>query len=179
MQTTVTGRVSYVPVPSGGPTDLAGLLSLDLPKHVRAGEIFRVVLHQVVDSPTARPRPPVTVNVPAVAAMAAAGTAATVVERRPSSRHFLGAFQFSVLVQTRREMLPIIERAQANLRRVIATIPHENRWYPVIQPRCLCSPGPRRPTQGADGYSGTSSLDLLPPPARILRWAVMKLGTTA
>ena len=35
-------------------------------------------------------------------------------------------------MQTRREILPIIERVQANLRRVIATIPHENRWYPVI-----------------------------------------------
>jgi hypothetical protein len=60
-------------------------------------------------------------------------TAAAVVERQPTARHFLGVFQFSVLVQTRREILPIIERAQTNLRRVIGTIPHENRWYPVIR----------------------------------------------
>ncbi len=136
VQTTVTGRVSYVPVPSGSLNDLAGLLTLDLPATVRAGQTFRVVLHQIVDSPAARPRPSVTGNQPRVAARttaAPAATAAAVVERRPTARHFLGAFQFSVLVQTRREILPIIERAQANLRRVIGAIPHENRWYPVIQ----------------------------------------------
>jgi hypothetical protein len=138
VQTTVTGRVSYCPVPSGGLNDLAGLLTLDLPATVRAGQIFRVVLHQVVDSPAARPRPPITVNRPSglertPAALATAGVVtAAVVERRPTARHFLGAFQFSVLVQTRREILPIVERVQANLRRIIATIPHENRWYPVI-----------------------------------------------
>jgi hypothetical protein len=138
VQTTVTGRVSYVPVPPGSLSDLAGLLTLDLPATVRAGQTFRVVLHQVVDSPAARPRPPVTVNQPRNVARtnvtaAPVATAAAVVERQPTARHFLGAFQFSVLVQTRREILPIIERAQANLRRVIGTIPHENRWYPVIQ----------------------------------------------
>jgi hypothetical protein len=138
VQTTVTGRVSYVPVPSGSLNDLAGLLTLDIPATVRAGQIFRVVLHQVVDSPAARPRPAINVTRPgglerAPAAPATAGVvAAAVVERRPTARHFLGAFQFSVLVQTRREILPIVERAQANLRRIIATIPHENRWYPVI-----------------------------------------------
>jgi hypothetical protein len=138
VQTTVTGEVSYVPVPSGSPSDLAGLLTLDLPTAaVRAGQTFRVVLHQVIDSPAPRPRPPV--PQPGVAARttatsaASAATTAAVVERAPTARHFLGAFQFSVLVQTRREILPIIERAQANLRRVIAAIPHENRWYPVIQ----------------------------------------------
>ena len=136
VQTTVTGRVSYVPVPSGSISDLAGLLTLDLPATVRVGQAFRVVLHQVVDSPAARPRLSVTGNQPRVAARtkaAPAATAAVVVDRRPTARHFLGAFQFSVLVQTRHEILPIIERAQANLRRVIGAIPHENRWYPVIQ----------------------------------------------
>lgn len=138
VQTTVTGRVSYVPVPPASLSDLAGLLTLDLPATVRAGQTFRVVLHQVVDSPAARPRPPVTTNQPRDVARtnvtaAPVARAAAVVERQPTARHFLGAFQFSVLVQTRREILPIIERAQANLRRVIGTIPHENRWYPVIQ----------------------------------------------
>jgi hypothetical protein len=130
--TTVTGAVSYVPVPSGSLNDLAGLLTLDLPATVRAGQIFRVVLHQIIDSPAPRPRPPVPTTQINVARTSTTRAAAAVVERIPTARHFLGAFQFSVLVQTRREILPIIERAQSNLRRVIATIPHENRWYPVI-----------------------------------------------
>jgi hypothetical protein len=129
VSTTVTGRVSYVPVPSGSPSDLAGLVTLDLPATVRAGQTFRVILHQIIDSPAPRPRPPV----PVPQARVAARAAAAIVERRPTARHFLGAFQFSVLVQTRNEILPIIERTKANLSRIIATIPHENRWYPVIQ----------------------------------------------
>ena len=134
VETTVTGAVSYLPVSSGSPADLAGLLTLDLPANVRAGQTFRVVLHQIIDSPAPRPRPPVTPpQVGVVVRAAARTTAAAVVDRRINSRHFLGAFQFSVLVQTRREILPIIERTLVNLRRVIATIPHENRWFPVIQ----------------------------------------------
>ena len=99
-----------------------------MPATVRAGQTFRVILHQIIDSPAPRPRPPVPVPQAHVAARAAA-----IVERRPTARHFLGAFQFSVLVQTRNQILPIIERTKANLSRIIATIPHENRWYPVIQ----------------------------------------------
>jgi hypothetical protein len=87
-----------------------------------------VVLHQIIDSPAPRPRPPISLPRARVAARAAA-----IVERRPTARHFLGAFQFSVLVQTRNQILPVIERANANLSRMFATIPHENRWYPVIQ----------------------------------------------
>jgi hypothetical protein len=143
VQMSVNGQVTYVPVPSGGIGDLAGLLTLDLPSSVRKGETFRVVLHQVIDAPAARPRPPVTVPAPAIASrqpQAAAqavnergGLRAAVVPRRGNSRHIVGAFQFSVLVQTRTEILPIVERTLVNLRRLIGTIPHENRWYPVMQ----------------------------------------------
>jgi len=134
LETAVTGAVSYLPVPSGSPADLAVLLTLDLPATVRAGQTFRVVLHQIIDSPAPRPRPLFTApQVGVVVRAATRTTAAAVVDRRINSRHFLGAFQFSVLVQTRREILPFIERTLVNLRRVIATIPHENRWFPVIQ----------------------------------------------
>lgn len=118
VQMSVNGQVTYVPVPSGGIGDLAGLLTLDLPSSVRKGQTFRVVLHQVIDAPAARPRPPVTVPAPAIASrqpQAAAqavnergGLRAAVVPRRGNSRHIVGAFQFSVLVQTRTEILPIV-----------------------------------------------------------------------
>jgi hypothetical protein len=139
----VTGQVNYVPVPSGGIGDLAGLLTLDLPSHVRTGQTFRVVLHQVIDIPAARPRPTPIGVPPAIArrqAKAAAhlvnqggGSPEAIVQKRNNSRHIVGAFQFSVLVQTRHDILPIVERTLVNLRRVIGTIPHENRWYPVMQ----------------------------------------------
>lgn len=56
-----------------------------------------------------------------------------IVVRPRNARHIVGTFQFSVLVQTRREILPIVERTLGNLHRVIGTIPHENRWYPVAK----------------------------------------------
>lgn len=67
-------------------------------------------------------------------------------------------------MQTRREILPIVERALGNLRRVLATIPHENRWYPVMQ-RYLSQvarrvvalgggPGHGGPGHGGPGHGG-------------------------
>ena len=53
-------------------------------------------------------------------------------ERRGSSRRIVGAFQFSAVVQTRAGILPVVERSLVNLRRVVGTIPHENRWYPAM-----------------------------------------------
>ncbi len=147
VQIKVTGGVSYVPVPAGA-GDLAGLLTLDLPSTVHKGQLFRVALHQVIDAPPVRPRRGM-VAVPAVAidarqgvvAAAAnapvrrgAGLAPTATVSRPhGGRRIVGSFQLSVLVQTRTEILPIVERALGNLRRVIGTIPPTNRWHPVIQ----------------------------------------------
>lgn len=136
----VIGRVTYVPVPSGGIGDLAGLLTLDLPSTVRKGQTFRVVIHQVIDTPAAHQRPSappptaprVVVRREPAAAQETAASPDASVERRGNSRHIVGAFQFSAVVQTRAEILPVVERSLVNLRRVIGTIPHENRWYPVM-----------------------------------------------
>jgi len=53
-------------------------------------------------------------------------------EPRPA-RHIVGSFQFSVQVQTAAQILSIVERARANIQRVVHTIPIENRWRPVMQ----------------------------------------------
>lgn len=138
VQVEVTGGVSYVPVPAGGIGDLAGLLTLDLPHSVRSGQLFRVVLHQVIDTPPQRP----SVNPPpgpelieaAVERAPEAGLAAVAPGRGPRpARHIVGSFQFSVRVQTAAQILPIVERARTNIQRVVQTIPIENRWYPVMQ----------------------------------------------
>lgn len=127
VQVEVTGGVSYIPVPAGGTADLAGLLTLDLPHSVRKGQLFRVVLHQVIDTPPRRPAvnpPPPPPQIRAAAAR----------EREPRpARHIVGSFQFSVQVQTAAQILPVIERARTNIQRVMHTIPVENRWYPVMQ----------------------------------------------
>jgi hypothetical protein len=164
VQMEITGGVSYVPVPTGGIGDLAGLLTLDLPSTVRKGQTFRVVLHQVIDTPPTRPRvrvaEPRTVGAvrhaaarPHVPAGATESRAVVVTKPRPS-RHIVGAFQFSVLVQTRHEILPIVERSLGNLRRVIGTIPHENRWYPVMQRYLSQVTGRVKALGGGDGGHG-------------------------
>lgn len=124
-----TAGATYVPIPAGGAVDLAGLITLDLPAGVRKGQIFRIAVRQVMDSPAPLPKTPPTVN--ALPAREAAASAA-VKRKRNKARHILGAFQFSVLVKTANEILPVDERNLAALRRVIATVPVENRWYPVL-----------------------------------------------
>ena len=124
-----TAGVTYVPIPAGAGVDLAGLITLDLPADVRKGQTFRIVVRQVMDTPAPLPAPPARNT-------AAAGRAAAraVVEPKPTNaRHILGAFQFSVLVKTASEILPGDESNLATLQRVIATVPVENRWYPVLQ----------------------------------------------
>jgi hypothetical protein len=127
--THVTGGVTYVPVPAGATGDLAGLLTIDLPANMCAGQTFRVIVRQVIDGLPARPRPPA----PQVTArVASRRSAAAQASRASTARHILGTFQFSILVRTRPEILPEIERALANVRRVIGTVPSENRWHPVL-----------------------------------------------
>jgi hypothetical protein len=146
-----TAGVTYVPIPAGGSVDLAGLITLDLPANVRKGQNFRVVVRQVMDTPAPKLAPPPTINVAAPHARAKTNQAA-VAGRKPSpSRHILGAFQFSVLVKTAKEILPGDERALKALQRVIATVPLENRWYPVLR-RYLSQLGGR--IKGLGGETG-------------------------
>jgi hypothetical protein len=130
VEATPRGRLAWTPrqprppIPSVGVGDLAGLLTLDLPPRVRRGQLFRIVVHQVVDA-TRVPRRDGGVRQP---------NAPEAFVRAPlNARHILGAFQFSVLVRTAGEILPTLERNLTSLRRVIQTIPLENRWYPVVQ----------------------------------------------
>ena len=108
--------------------------------HVRKGQTFRVVLHQVIDSPAARPR-----------LLRPAGASHRSRQPRPrrrpnergrlraavgrdgrASRHIVGSFQFSVQVQTAAQSC-----RSSNARGPTSarghTIPIENRWYPVMQ----------------------------------------------
>jgi len=131
-----TAGVTYVPIPAGGAVDLAGLITLDLPSNIRKGQTFRIVVRQVVDTPAPQPTPPPQpAPAPRIAAQARAqSVTAAAVERAPtSSRHIVGAFQFSILVETASDILPGDERNLRVIERVAATIPPENRWYPVFQ----------------------------------------------
>jgi hypothetical protein len=135
IQITVTGGVTYVPVPSNGTRDMACLLTIDLPASVRSDQRFRVAVHQVIDGPGDRPkRRRALTGFPAAreARTPATAPAVAAIARASTARHVLGSFQFSVLVRTKKEILPAIQRARANLTRVLPTVPTENRWHPVM-----------------------------------------------
>ena len=124
-----TGGVTYLPIPTSGPLDLAGLLTIDLPVGVRAGQTFRIVVRQTTDTPGTLQRVP---------SLTLAGRDTMLQslasrERKIQSRHILGAFQFSIQVKVGQELLPKDERTLRSLHRVVSTIPSENRWYPVLQ----------------------------------------------
>ena len=147
-----TAGVTYLPIPPGSTVDLAGLITLDLPAGIRAGQVFRIVVRQVVDRPSAPPSPRATRQF-----IAAAET-----PRRPTSkaRYIIGAFQFSVEVKKAGDILLADRRRLTMLNRVIATVPIENRWYPVLK-RYLDQIAQRAAALGGDpgaivGTSGTS-----------------------
>jgi hypothetical protein len=117
-----TAGVTYVPIPPGGTIDLAGLITLDLPAGIREGQTFRIVVRQIVDRAT--PPPPLRIARQGVRAAVAPPSKA---------RYILGAFQFSVEVKKGLAILLADERKLIALKRVIATVPIENRWYPVLK----------------------------------------------
>jgi len=119
-----TAGVTYIPIPPGGTVDLAGLITLDLPTGIREGQIFRIVVRQVVDRPKPPPPPRATRR------FIAAANAATATSK---ARYIIGAFQFSVEVKKARDIVLADQRKLTVLRRVIATVPIENRWYPVLK----------------------------------------------
>ena len=110
--------------PPGGTIDLAGLITLDLPAGIREGQTFRIVVRQVVDRAKPPPPPRATRQFIAVANAAAAASKA---------RYIIGAFQFSVEVKKAADILVADRRRLTVLNRVIATVPIENRWYPVLK----------------------------------------------
>jgi hypothetical protein len=119
-----TAGITYLPIPPGGTVDLAGLITLDLPPGIREGQVFRIVVHQVVDRPKAAPPPRATREFIAAANAASAASKA---------RYIIGAFQFSVEVKKARDLVRADERKLTALKRVLATVPVENRWYPVLK----------------------------------------------
>jgi len=93
IQCTVTRNVTYVPIPQGAGENFAGLLTIDLPRTVKAGQEFDVVVRRVVTTEKALPPPPPPPPPPpklsrnAPAASAASPAAAT---SRPDSTHGFG-----------------------------------------------------------------------------------------
>jgi murein tripeptide amidase MpaA len=123
------GGISYVPIPPGSGSNYAGLLTVEVPDRVRPGEIFDLAVRQVTSavgqvSPPPPPPPGLAARAEALAVAAPAQIA---------WRRVLGAFQLSIPVKARADLLVTEERELSVLRWIAEAIPHHNRWHPVFR----------------------------------------------
>jgi murein tripeptide amidase MpaA len=124
-----TGGITYVPIPAGGNTNYAGLLSVELADPVRLGQIFDVVIQQVTNAfGKVSPPPP-----PPSQIAARPDSGAVVTPAQIEWRRVLGAFQLSIPVKTKAALLFTEERELSVLRWIARAIPHSNRWFPVFR----------------------------------------------
>jgi len=110
---THTGGMSWIPIPKGGETNFTGMLTIDLPSTVRAGQAFTVVVRQVTGAGGRIPT-------------GAAG--AVYVGRR-----ILGSFQITIPVRTKEVILASEQRLLSNLRWIERAIPATDRWFLVFR----------------------------------------------
>ena len=129
-----TGGVTYIPIPQGGETNFAGLLTLQLPASVRRGDQYGITVRQVTSvagrseiifeedrAPARRQTKAQAAAVRREAEVAARGW-----------RRVLGIFHLAIPVGVKSEMLEGEERLLAILQSIALAIPYESRWYPVF-----------------------------------------------
>lgn len=107
------GGITYLPVPTGGKQNYAGLLSIAVPT-IRPGASYTLKVRQVTGGISSD-----------------AGTLA--VARVAISRRVLGTFQISVSGKQPEQALFGLERLYGVLLWIAEAIPPKNRWYPVFQ----------------------------------------------
>ncbi len=120
------GGATLIPIPNGTER-FAGLLTVDLPASVKRGDEYTINVLQLTQetATTAPPPPPIQI--------AAKATNGAVAQRTYSWREVLGAFQISIPISTKSQLLAPEEELLAWLLWIQETMPATNRWYPVFQ----------------------------------------------
>jgi hypothetical protein len=152
---TVNG-VTYVPIPQGTGRGFAGLFTVDLPKTVKTGQEFDIVIRRIgkrarripPPPPPPQPTPQVArtrwraagshIDMPEPGAPARTAEPAesapdtVVVETLAYEQYFVGSFQIKIPVSTREAMLPAEETTLAILKARLEAMLKTDRWYPVL-----------------------------------------------
>jgi hypothetical protein len=155
----VTGGLSYVPIPSGGGQNFAGLFTVDLPPSaVHSGESFDITVKRVgTKSVPAPPPPPPPPPTPQIQTHSAAATTSRPARARRAThgedarrspahveapaiapakwirwRYVIGTFQVHIPVVTGDQILPAEETLLAIMKWRLQHMSHSNRWYPVL-----------------------------------------------
>jgi hypothetical protein len=120
--------VTLVPIPQGKGR-YAGLLSLDLPLGIGRGAIYEVVVRQLTQATPQVVSPP---PGPRITVPAAGIPAATTPDGPISWRQALGAFQYTIVVSTKDQLLVPEERLLAWLKWRVSVTPPGSRWRPIL-----------------------------------------------
>jgi hypothetical protein len=122
--------ITYIPIPPGGISNYAGVLSIALPDTMRRGEIFNVVVRQITNAFSQQiPVIPFTEHLEENEG----GEEDVPPESEETGwRRVLGAFQMTIPVKTKQVLLLGEERELSVLRWIEKTIPGDNRWHPVF-----------------------------------------------
>lgn len=146
-----TGGITFVPIPYGTTMDYAGLLSIDLPSHLRPGERFNVVVRQVTNAFSAvrQPLRGMETN-PEKQSSKGKKREAVAVSHPHQWRRVHGAFQLTMPVHADKKRLLLNEERLLSVMKWIGNaIPAQSRWSPVFE-RYLQDLGGRVQTFGGD-----------------------------
>jgi hypothetical protein len=134
--------VTYLPVPPGSGSNYAGLLAITLPSSMRRGQTHSVVVRQVTNASGETRKEATRRRGSRQRASATSGSAA-------QWRKVIGAFQVSIPVSQKADLLLPEERQLSVLRWIGEAIPAAHRWHPVFQ-RYLAAIGGRVRSFGGD-----------------------------
>jgi hypothetical protein len=157
VQCLTTRRLSYVPIPANAGPKFAGLISIEMPSSIAAGQTYKATVRRVTTYTPPPPFVPGPIQSPSINAHlgtapvrasrgassrsptvlpgAAGTTGGTPTNRKvtmTSWRTVSGAFQINVPVQTATELLPFAENTLAIFKWRLSVMPTANRWRPVL-----------------------------------------------
>jgi len=121
------GGITYIPIPTGTDINYAGLLSVDLPERLDPRQAFNIIVRQITNAFGQHPPEP-----PQIAISSNAPAATAIVLPDMTWRTVLGAFQLTIPVKTKAELLESEARQLSVLRWIQEAIPPDNRWYAVF-----------------------------------------------
>jgi hypothetical protein len=151
-----TSGVTFIPIPKGQGR-YAGLLSVDLPRGIRKGNIHEIVVRQVTEAKAIAEQPPP----PPEITLRAAAIGPT---EEFSWRQMLGAFQVAMVISTKDILLFPEERLLAWLKWRLTVTPAQSRWLPVLQRYTALVSGRVEGLGGDPGQIQPSPTGTVPPP---------------
>lgn len=124
----VVKGVTYIPIPSASSagTNFAGLFTVDLPKGIKKGQVFNILVRRLA---TRQVENVVIQKEPAAAPHATQPPPAAAT----SWRYVTGAFQVQIPVETAATLLGPEENTLAIMKARLAAMSPQYRWYPVVQ----------------------------------------------